>query len=213
MNEKKRPSVFFMNENGVSLIELLVVVAIIGILAVASIYSYLTMRPTKNLHADGRDLLSNIQTMKLEAVKRNTCVGLYFLPVVPPASGGSYRIFVDDGSGGGIACDAVWDNPVGGGVGAEPLLMSDVSVKESVALTMSPVPANAADQGNLFTAISFNQRSMVAARLAAGTGSVVLSDNGNPAQATLWLRIMVRNTGNAFIQTNTNAANPNNWKN
>ena len=203
----------FKNQFGVSLTELLVVIAIIGILAVASIYSYLSMKPTKNLHADGRELLSNIQTMKLEAVKRNTCVGLYFLPVVAPATGGSYRIFIDDGSGGGTACDAVWDNPVGGGVGTEPLLMSDVNVRESVALTMTPVAATPADQANLFTAISFNQRSMVATRLAVGTGSVVFSNNGNPAQASLWLRVMVRNTGSAFIQTNTNAGNPNNWNN
>ncbi len=216
LREKRINSVIYfpnIGQKGITLVESMVVISIIAILAVTTISNYIKMKPTKNLHADGRELLSNIQTMKLEAVKRNTCVGLYFLPVVPPAVGGSYRVFIDDGSGGGTACDAVWDNPVGGGIGAEPLLMSDVTLRDHVALTMSPVAAIPADQVNLFTAISFNQRSMVAARLATGTGSVVLSNSGNPAQATLWLRVMVRNTGSAFIQTNTNAGNPNNWTN
>jgi len=191
------------NISGFSLIEIMVVVAIISILsAVGGTYSFM-MRPTKNMHADARDLLSNIQMMRLEAVKRNTCVGLTLRPVAGPI-GGSYITFIDDGAGGGIACNAIQDEPAAN-------ILQTVQIRDRVALQMSPIAATAADPQflNLFTSISFNQRSLVQTRINNGTGSCIFSHSGNTAP--LWMRVVVRASSAAFVENSTNPNNQGGW--
>ncbi len=73
MRERSR---IYSNESGFSIAEVIVVVGIIGILAVAGIGTFMQSKPTRNLHAEARDLLSNVQLMRLEAVKRGVCIGM-----------------------------------------------------------------------------------------------------------------------------------------
>jgi len=197
--QKKLRSVL-SNVYGFSLVELMVVIAIIAILSVVSGTYLFLMRPTKNMHADARDLLSNIQMMRLEAVKRNTCVGVTLQPVA-----GSYITFIDDGAGGGIPCNATQD------LGSAEVILQTVQLRDRVALQMSPIAATAADPQflNLFTSISFNQRSLVQTRINNGTGSCVFSHNGNTAP--LWMRVVVRGSSAAFIENSTNPNNQGGW--
>ena len=96
-------------QKGFTLAEVMIVVAIIGILSAIAVPSFLTWVPNIRLKAAARNLYSNMQKVKTEAIKRNENVVLLITAVdctggIPSPSGG-YRIFVDDGSGGGIAKD------------------------------------------------------------------------------------------------------------
>lgn len=189
-------------QEGMTLVELMVSVAIIGLLAVAGGAGYMAMQPTRNFHADSRDLVSNIQRARIEAVSRGTCVGVDFQPVVAPAPGGGYRVFVDNGAG-VLACNAQLD--------AGENILFTVTVRPYVALTISPVAASPADPNvlNLFGGLSYNQRSLLATPLVAPP--VVLKNDANPADATLWSRVVVFQSGGAVLQTNNNPANQANW--
>lgn len=93
------------NKNGFSLIEMVIVIAIIGILAAIALPTFFSWLPNMRLKSTARDLYSNIQKAKLEAAKRNVCTGVSFTTVVYPVTGGGYTVFIDDGTGGGNPCD------------------------------------------------------------------------------------------------------------
>ncbi len=205
---------------GFTLTELAVVIAVIGILSAVGITSYMGMRPTRNMSSDGRDLLSMMQTARVEAIRRNSCVGLILQPGgAPPAdlSGaanrGGYTLFVDDGVGGlpAVSCDAIQN-------GGEQIL-NTTTVRAGVALTQSPIAVTAADPNytsdtntDLFTSISFDPRSLVATRgWAAGNRPIVFRNNPNPANATWWGRVIVTPSGSVEYQTNNNPANEAIW--
>lgn len=118
------------NRHGFTLVEILTVVTIIGIMTAIAIPGFSTWIPNMRLKSDARDLYSNLQKAKLEAVKQNSCTGVVFTPVVLPATGGSYAIFVDDGAGAGTPCNAVQD-------GGENIV-STTAVSNGVSLTNAP---------------------------------------------------------------------------
>jgi type IV fimbrial biogenesis protein FimT len=101
INPKK---VFKMERNsnkqsGFTLLELVVVVAIIALVSIIALPQLNTTRENYQLKSAAVDMLSYFQKAKMEAVKRGTNVVLSFSPGV----NGSYEIFVDNGAGGGTA--------------------------------------------------------------------------------------------------------------
>jgi type IV fimbrial biogenesis protein FimT len=93
--------------SGFTLLEVLIVVGIFAITAAIAVPGIMNWLPDYRLKGAARDLYSNMQKARSEAVKRNTNVGISFNTVVFPATGGGYTVFVDDGKGGGTAGDAV----------------------------------------------------------------------------------------------------------
>jgi prepilin-type N-terminal cleavage/methylation domain-containing protein len=57
--------------SGFTLTELLVIISILSVLAVISIPSYMSWMPSYQLKSAARDVISNMQLARLEAVKRN----------------------------------------------------------------------------------------------------------------------------------------------
>lgn len=75
--------------------ELMIAVAIFGIVAAIAIPSYIRQQPFRQLNTTGRDIYANLQLAKAEAVRRNANVVMEFIPGSPFIS---YRVFVDNGT-------------------------------------------------------------------------------------------------------------------
>jgi type IV fimbrial biogenesis protein FimT len=91
---------------GFTLVELLIVVAIIAIAGAIAAPGISQMRQNTVLKTEARDLLSAFHTARLEAVRRNADVTISFVKgTYSPAGGvGQYTVFIDNGVGaGGVA--------------------------------------------------------------------------------------------------------------
>lgn len=100
------------NEKGLTFIELMIVMVIIAMGAIASSTFLLSWSPNLRLKTTANDIYGVLQRAKLEAIKRNACVGMNFttngaIPADPSVEGGSYTTFIDNSAGG--SCNGTQD--------------------------------------------------------------------------------------------------------
>jgi type IV fimbrial biogenesis protein FimT len=111
----------FGRNRGFTLVEIMIVIAVASIIMTIAIPSFLAWLPNLHFRQATRDLFLDLQMAKQEAVKRNINVGIELNDIGCPAlgnrvpsPGGSYILFLDDGSGAGVANDRIRhaDEPV-----------------------------------------------------------------------------------------------------
>ena len=107
---------------GFTMVELMVVVGMIAILTAIAVPNIISWLPNYRAKAAARDMISNFQKAKMEAVKRNTDVVINFT-TANATQAGSYRIFVDDADPG---TEGVFD-------AGEPIL-AQVNMPKNVSL-------------------------------------------------------------------------------
>lgn len=77
------------DDNGFTLLELLIVVALLGIVSAIAVPNFLTILPNIRLKSAAQELYANFQKAKLTAVKRNKNTAVTF-------SSTGYTVFIDD---------------------------------------------------------------------------------------------------------------------
>ncbi len=82
------------DETGFSLVELMIVIAIIGILSVIAAPSFLRSLPEKRLKAAARNLYADMQRARLLAVRKNKKIRVIFVTAVSPG----YYYFDENGN-------------------------------------------------------------------------------------------------------------------
>ena len=82
-------------KSGFTIIELMVIIAIISILATVAIPNFFQWRPKRQLSAATKDVFAAMQYARSRALKDNVSVGLLF-----DKANEEYTVFLDNGAGG-----------------------------------------------------------------------------------------------------------------
>ncbi|OQX14748.1 MAG: hypothetical protein BWK76_14190 [Desulfobulbaceae bacterium A2] len=127
-------------DNGFSLVELVLAMAIAGILAAVVAPSLFAALPNYRLKSAAHDLQRHVQLARLEAIKRGTQVIIEFTPGAHVSSGrvGSYTLCVDDN------LDAVVDATDNNSQcdAGEPVLLRPLTMPNNVSLTATTFGGN-----------------------------------------------------------------------
>ena len=151
------------DQQGFSLIELIVIIGIISVLLVVAIPKFSEWRNNQNLKAAAREAVSSFQFARLEAARRDTPVTIR---VTTGAGGiGKCTVFVDNGQGGGTANNGQRD-------GGEPLLR-EMKVPKGITLSSSTL-----------TTYQLNARGFTV-NGAAGAGTITLTNGKRSYTVTL----------------------------
>jgi len=85
-------------ERGITLIEILLVIALIGILTATAVPQFQAISQNLNLRAVARELYGHFQQAKMEAIKRNAIVAIRF----ESAATDGYLLYVDRNANGAV---------------------------------------------------------------------------------------------------------------
>jgi type IV fimbrial biogenesis protein FimT len=166
---------------GFTLLETMIVLAIVAILVAAAVPNVLAWLSNYRLKAAASDLYANMQKAKSEALKRNCDVGITFSTVAFPAQGGGYMVFLDNGAG-TDAGNAVQD------------------VGETTLLTVAMPPGCTLEQASFNgTSTGYNSRGFP---LGNRVGSAILRNN-----KSLWYRMSLSNSGYPKIRKSRDGTN------
>jgi len=103
---KKKTLIFFIDRKGFSLVELVTVIAVVGIISAISIPPLSSTRTKYKMRSDARTIITLFKAAQVEAVKRNSNVAILF----NTPKQGSCTAFLDNGAGaGGNAGNEVLD--------------------------------------------------------------------------------------------------------
>jgi type IV fimbrial biogenesis protein FimT len=91
-------------QSGLTLVELMIAISILGIITAVGSTILLQHLPTMRLKSATRDLFSTMMQAKVEAIRRGASVSIAF-----NTAGNSYTMFLDNGAGGGIASNGIID--------------------------------------------------------------------------------------------------------
>ena len=182
------------NQSGFTLIEAMIVIAVIGLMAAVAVTNSLSYLPDKRLKSAARDLHSNLQKAKGLASKTNTPHAVFFDTVA-----GNYQILTDPGPDGNWGTgDDTDDHPGPDGLHGnaddipEPRPVTLANYKSNVAYGHGNAATNATLSGGAFPGddVSFNNNIVVfdsrGMLLNVGpfmVGYVYLSNNNNSAFA------------------------------
>lgn len=92
---------------GFTLIELMVAIAVFGILIAIAAPNMARWRESQRLSSGAREVLSALQFARIRAVKDNASVVFSIDPDNDGTLNNDYIVFIDDGAGGGTADDRI----------------------------------------------------------------------------------------------------------
>ena len=114
-------------EPGFTLVELVIIMAVIALLATLAAFSIPEWRANITLKTTARDLISHFQVARVEAAKRNESILVQV--TVGGAGVGGCIVFIDNGQGMGTPDDSI---PNGGEALRELALSGKVSISSAV---------------------------------------------------------------------------------
>lgn len=158
---------------GFTMVEVMVVMAVLAILATFAVPSFLSWRPNFHLKGASRDLLSNFQKAKVQAVKnRSNCVVAF--------NGAGYQVFLDDQIE-NFALDTVEGETI----------LTQVNWAEDYNDSLTSVSDNFEDDGDANNPIAFQPRALPEKTDTSIGGGTVTLTNVNEKK----LYVIISDTG------------------